>query len=156
MQSSAQTPQSYLEQLPPDRREAISRLRTIFNQSLPQGFEEIMSSGMINYVVPFSLYPPGYHCKPVQPLPFLAIASQKNFVAVYHMGLYSQPALLEWFLAEYPKHTNAKLDMGKSCIRFKKVDAIPYALFEELAKKITPDDWIAIYEQGRSEHRRGV
>ena len=101
---------------------------------------------MLNYVVPHSLYPAGYHCNPQQPLPFAAIASQKNFIAFYHMGIYSQPDLLNWFAEEYPKHSKTRLDMGKSCIRFKKPDQIPYKLIGELSRKINVKDWINIYE----------
>lgn len=101
---------------------------------------------MLGYVVPHSLYPAGYHCDPKTPLPFLAIASQKNFIALYHMGIYAKPELLKWFTTEYPKHSTAKLDMGKSCIRFKKPEHIPYTLIAELAKKMTVKDWIATYE----------
>ena len=106
-----------------------------------------MNYGMIGYVVPHSLYPAGYHCDPKQPLPFMNIASQKNFIAVYHMGVYANKKLSEWFLKEYSKYSKAKPDMGKSCLRFKKADQIPYKLIGELAKKITPEKWIAIYEE---------
>lgn len=106
-----------------------------------------MSYGMLGYVVPHSLYPDGYHCDPKLPLPFMNIASQKNFIAVYHMGVYADPKLLKWFTTEYAKHSKLKLDMGKSCIRFKKVDEIPFKLFAELASKMTPRDWIALYEK---------
>lgn len=147
MQSSAKTPDEYLNELPEDRKLALSRLREIFTSSLSEGFEEVMSSGMINYVVSYAFYPPGYHCKPKQPLPFLAIASQKNFIAVYHMGLYADQALLDWFLENYPLQTSAKLDMGKSCIRFKRSSDIPYSLFEALAKKMSAQQWVEIYEK---------
>lgn len=146
MQSSAKTVDAYLAELPEDRQLAISELRKQIKKNLPKGFEECMNYGMIGYVVPHSIYPGGYHCDPKLPLPFLNIASQKNFIAVYHMGIYSDSALLKWFLAEYPKHTQAKLDMGKSCIRFKKPEYIPYKLFGELAKKMTAKNWIEIYE----------
>jgi len=157
MQSTALTPDAYVAELEPDRKEAIERLRSIFNTKLTAlGFEETMGSGMINYVVPYSLYPPGYHCKPKQPLPFLGLAAQKNFIAVYHLGIYSDEAILKWFEENYPKHTSAKLDMGKSCIRFKKEKDIPYALFEALAEKISAEKWIATYELGRQQGKRGV
>ncbi len=106
-----------------------------------------MNYGMIGYVVPHTLYPKGYHCKPTDPLPFMNIASQKNFIAVYHMGLYADPQLLKWFTQEYPKHSTQKLDMGKSCIRFKKPDQIPFKLLGELAAKMTPTQWIQLYEK---------
>ncbi|MES2798538.1 MAG: DUF1801 domain-containing protein [Bacteroidota bacterium] len=138
--------QQYIEKLPEDRKEVIEQLRTIFQNNLPRGFVEELSYGMIGYVVPHSLYPKGYHCDTKLPLPFLSVASQKNFVAVYHMGIYAKPALLEWFVNEYPKHSKAKLDMGKSCIRFKKMDQIPFDLISELARKMSPEDWIKTYE----------
>jgi uncharacterized protein YdhG (YjbR/CyaY superfamily) len=146
MTSKASSPREYLDELPADRREPIQKLRNAVLKNLPKGFKEQMSYGMLGYVVPHSLYPEGYHCDPKTPLPFLAIASQKNFIALYHMGIYAKPDLLKWFTSEYPKHSTAKLDMGKSCIRFKKPEHIPYKLIAELAKKMTVKDWIATYE----------
>ena len=146
MRSEATSPAEYLETLPADRQQAISQLRKVLLDNLPAGFTEIMSYGMIGYVVPHSLYPPGYHCDPKQPLPFISIASQKNFIALYHMGLYASPELLDWFTTEYPKHCKTKPDMGKSCIRFKKPAEIPYNLLAALAAKLTPQQWIAHYE----------
>ena len=101
---------------------------------------------MIGYVVPHKLYPDGYHCNPKLPLPFIAIASQKNFIALYHMGIYINPLLLEWFTTEYSKQFSYKLDMGKSCIRFKKMDQIPFDLLSELIQKISVQEWIDCYE----------
>lgn len=147
MQSKATTPEEYIESLPEDRKEVISKLRKIIKKNLPKGFGEGMYYGMLGFVVPHKLYPAGYHCDPKIPLPFLSVASQKNFVAVYHMGVYSDPKLLDWFTKEYGKHCKTKLDMGKSCIRFKKMDDIPYELIGELASKITPAEWISIYEK---------
>ena len=147
MQSRAATPKEYVDSLPEERKQAISELRKVILKNLPKGFSEVMSYGMLGYVVPHSLYPDGYHCDPKQPLPFLCIASQKNFVAIYHMGVYLDKKLLAWFAKEYAKHSKAKLDMGKSCIRFKKPDQIPYKLIGELAAKITPQEWIARYEK---------
>ena len=109
-------------------------------------FIAAISYGGLGYVVPHSLYPAGYHCKPAEPLPFAAIASQKNSINLYHMGIYSDPALLEWFVSEYPKHCRQKLDMGKSCIRFKKPEDIPFALIGELMKKMSVQQWISLYE----------
>ncbi|MEA5429489.1 DUF1801 domain-containing protein [Arcicella lustrica] len=146
MQSNAQTPDQYIEELPEDRKIAISNLRKVIQENLPEGFQETMSYGMIGYVVPHSLYPSGYHCTPNLPLPFLNIASQKNFIAVYHMLVYSDPNINQWFVNEFPKHSKSKLDMGKSCIRFKKLDQIPFELIGELASKVTVDEWIKIYE----------
>jgi uncharacterized protein YdhG (YjbR/CyaY superfamily) len=136
----------YLKNLPQDRLEVINKLRSIIKDNLPAGFEEAMSYGMIGYVVPHSLFPAGYHCDPKLPLPFVSIASQKNFVALYHMGIYANPDLLKWFTSEYPKHVKSKLDMGKSCVRFKKMDQIPYELIGELAKKMSPQQWIDLYQ----------
>ncbi len=147
MQSKAATVTEYIAELPADRREAITKLRKEIKKNLPKGFKEVMSYGMIGYVVPHSLYPPGYHCTPELPLPFMNIASQKNFVAVYHMCVYSDPKLSKWFTDEYVKMGVAKLDMGKSCLRFKKMDAIPYRLIGELAGKVTPQQWIDLYEK---------
>lgn len=146
MQSTAKNPQEYLDSLPDDRKEAIGKLRNSILEKLPKGFEESMNYGMLCYNVPFSIYPNGYHCNPEMPLPFLSLASQKNFIALYHMGIYADPELLNWFVAEYPKHSKQKLDMGKSCIRFKKMDQIPYELIAELLGKITPEKWIEMYE----------
>ena len=146
MFSPATTAEQYLNELSADRKEPVRQLRDTVLKNLPKGFKETIGHGMLNYVVPHSLYPAGYHCNPQQPLPFAAIASQKNFIAFYHMGIYSQPDLLNWFVEEYPKHSKTRLDMGKSCIRFKKPDQIPYKLIGELSKKINVNDWINIYE----------
>jgi len=148
MQSTATTPDAYIDSLPEDRKEAIAKLRAVITENLPPGFQEVISYGMIGYVVPHSLYPAGYHCDPKLPLPFLSIASQKNFIAVYHMGIYANPELLDWFTTQWAVASKRKLDMGKSCIRLKKPEEIPYALFGELASKLTPAQWIAAYEQG--------
>ena len=147
MQAKEISPDQYVNSLPEDRKEAITQLRKIILKNAPKGFQEAMSYGMLGYVVPHKLYPAGYHCNPELPLPFISLASQKNFIALYHMGMYADKKLLQWFNTEYPKHTKAKLDMGKSCIRFKKVDQIPYKLIEELVKKMTVKDWITIYEK---------
>jgi len=147
MTSDAKTPEEYINSLPPERKEAISKLRKIILKNLPKGFLETMGYGMLSYVVPHSIYPDGYHCKPETPLPFISVASQKNFVAVYHAGVYAHKELLDWFVNEYPKHVSRKLDMGKSCIRFKKLEEIPYELIGELASKMTTKDWIDIYER---------
>lgn len=147
MPSKATTVTNYIEALPEDRKVAINELRKMILKNLPKGFTEEMNYGMIGYVVPHSLYPKGYHCDPKLPLPFINIASQKNFIAVYHMGIYLEPKLLKWFTDEYPKHVNAKLDMGKSCIRFKKLDQIPNKLIGELCSKLTVEKWIEVYEK---------
>jgi len=146
MQSKAITVKDYLKELPAEKKAAFEELRDTINKNIPKGFEEQMSYGMIGYVVPHTLYSKGYHCDPKLPLPFVAIASQKNFIALYHMGIYANPTLLKWFVDEYPKHSKGKLDMGKSCIRFKKTDDIPFKLIKELIKKMTTKEWIELYE----------
>jgi|SRR5690606_27143409 len=146
MQSSAKTPEQYIAELPEERKEAMQKLRETVQKNLPKGFRETIQYGMLSYVVPHSLYPDGYHCKPTDALPFLSIASQKNHIAFYHMGIYSDPNLLKWFTEEYPKHAKGKLDMGKSCIRFKNPQNIPFGLLGELVTKISVDEWIAKYE----------
>ncbi len=146
MQSSALTPDQYTAELPDDRKAVIQKLRTIVIDNIPPGFEEVMGYGMLGYSVPHSIYPKGYHCNPKDPLPFFGMASQKNTVNIYHMGIYADQKLYDWFVSEYPKHCKSKLDMGKSCIRFKKLDDIPYDLIGELVTKITVDEWIELYE----------
>ena len=147
MQSKATTPEQYLSELPEDRKEAMLKLRNAIKENLPQGFEEVISYGMLGYVVPHSIYPSGYHCNPKLPLPFINLASQKNFIALYHMGIYANKNLESWFVSEYPKHVKSKLDMGKSCIRFKKMDDIPFDFIGELAAKVSVEDWISNYEK---------
>lgn len=139
--------ENYINKLPEDRKEVMQKLREVVNANLPEGFEETMSYNMPGWVVPKSIYPAGYHCKPNPPLPFLSIASQKSHIGFYHMGVYADEKLYKWFVEEYPKHAKRKLDMGKSCIRFKKMDDIPYELLGELVSKMTPQDWIERYEE---------
>ncbi len=147
MQSKATSPEQYINELPDDRKEVIKKLRNTILGNIPSGFEEQMGYGMLGYVVPHSIYPDGYHCSPELPLPFMNLASQKNFVALYHAGIYASQELLDWFVSEYPKYVKTKLDMGKSCIRFKKMETIPYQLIGELCTKMSVDDWIALYEK---------
>lgn len=146
MKANGNTVEAILKNLPEDRAEPFNKLHEVIMANLPEGFEAAISYGGLGYVVPHTLYPAGYHCKPVEPLPFAGLASQKNSINFYHMGIYSDPALLDWFVNEYPKHSKRKLDMGKSCIRFKKFDEIPYALMGELMRKMSVADWVAIYE----------
>ena len=136
----------YISNLPPERQVVIQKLRKVISSNLPDGFEESFGYGMIAYIIPHSMYPDGYHCDPKLPLPFINLASQKNFIALYHMGIYASPELMEWFTKEYPKYVKTKLDMGKSCIRFKKIETIPYDLIGELVSKMSPEDWINLYE----------
>ncbi|WP_405208545.1 DUF1801 domain-containing protein [Aquimarina sp. LLG6339-5] len=146
MQHKANTPDEYIEVIPEERKEVMQNLRKVILDNLPKGFSEVMNYGLIGYVIPHEIYPDGYHCDPKLPLPFMNIASQKNFIAVYHMGIYADKELMDWFVGEYPKYVKTKLDMGKSCIRFKKIDQIPLQLIGELATKMTPEKWIEIYE----------
>ncbi|MES2851262.1 MAG: DUF1801 domain-containing protein [Bacteroidota bacterium] len=146
MQSTATTVSAYLEEIPEERKDALKKLRETILKNIPKGFVEQMTYGMIGYVVPHSIYPNGYHCTPELPLPFISFASQKNFIAIYHMGIYANPELLNWFVTEYPKHSTQKLDMGKSCIRFKKANQIPFELIAELAQKMSVQEWITCYE----------
>lgn len=146
MQSKAATPNEYISQLPEDRKKVMSKLRSVVLKNLPEGFEETMNYGMLGYVVPLDKYPDGYHCDPTQPLPFMNLASQKNHIGFYHMGIYSDPELLDWFTSEYPKYVSNKLDMGKSCIRFKNPSKIPFDLLGELVTKMSAEDWIKKYE----------
>lgn len=146
MNSKATTPKQYLEELPEARKEPMNKLRQVILDNLPADFEECMNYGMLGYVVPHSVYPDGYHCDTKLPLPFMNLASQKNFIAVYHLGIYANPELMEWFSTEYTKRVKGKLDMGKSCVRLKKMDQIPYDLFGELASKMTAQEWMDLYE----------
>ena len=148
MQSKASTVEEYLLTLPDDRAEIIAALRKTIKKNLPKGFEETMQYGMISYVVPHSLYKPGYHVKPSDALPFISLASQKNHIAVYHMAVY-EGVLHDWFIKEWAKASDKKLDMGKSCIRFKKSEDVPVKLFGALASKLTPKQWISMYEESR-------
>ncbi len=147
MKIEANSVKEYIDALPEDRQKVIKKIRSVVRKNLAKGFKEQLSYGMIGWVIPFSKYPDGYHCDPKLPLPFMSLASQKNFVALYHSGIYADPKLNKWFVKEYPKHNQRKLDMGKSCVRFKKMDDIPYDLIGELVSKITPDQWIATYER---------
>lgn len=146
MTSNATTIEEYIAELPEERKVAIEKLRLIILKNSPKGFKEEMSYGMIGYVVPHEIYPAGYHCSPKLPLPFLAIASQKASINLYHMGIYAKPDLLDWFVTEYQKVSKTKIDMGKSCIRFKKMDSIPFDLIGELVSKMSVEDWISTYE----------
>jgi len=147
MKIAANTIPEYIAALPEERQKVMKQLRKVIKKNLPKGFKEQLSYGMPGWVIPHSKYPGGYHCDPKLPLPFLSVASQKNFVALYHSGVYADTKLHNWFVEEYPNHCARKLDMGKSCIRFKKMEDIPYDLIGELVQKMTPDDFIKIYEK---------
>lgn len=147
MQIFVDTIEEYIAQIPEERREGFRKLLEIVDSNLPMGFQQTMQYGMVTWCVPLETYPAGYHCAKNTPLPFLSVASQKNFVAFYNMGIYAEPEILDWFVEEFPKHSKKKLDMGKSCIRFKKIEDITYDLLGELCQKITVNEWIAIYEK---------
>ena len=146
MTYEANTPEEYVEQLPEDRKQAVQKIRAVIKKNLPKGFEEGINYKMLGFYVPHSKFPEGYHCDPKLPLPFINLASQKNSVNLYHMGIYAKKELLDWFIKEYTKYCKYKLDMGKSCIRFKKMDDIPFDLIGELVSKITVNEWINTYE----------
>ena len=147
MQYEAQTPEAYIAQIPEERRGPLQELRKQIRENLPKGFEETISYGMIGYVIPHDIFPEGYHVDPTLPLPFINLASQKNFISVYHYGVYTNKELLDWFTRAYKDQTGRKPDMGKSCIRFKKVEQIPYELIGELCTKITPEQYIEMYQK---------
>ena len=151
MTSTATTPEAYIESLPEDRKKAMNELRKVILKNLPKGFEETMQYGMISYVVPHKLYPAGYHTNPNDALPFISLASQKNHIALYHMAVYAGP-LHDWFVTEWKKLTDKKLDMGKACIRFKKPDDVPIKLIGKLSTKMTPAQWIKAYETARKSN----
>jgi len=146
MNSTAKTPSEYLAQLPEDRKAPVEKLRQTILDHIDPKFQECINYGMLGYVVPLTTYPEGYHCNPKLSLPFMNLASQKNFIAVYHSGMYAKKEIYDWFVAEYPKHCTTKLNMGKSSVRFKKMDDIPYTLIGQLAAKMSVDEWITLYE----------
>ncbi|TXK72474.1 DUF1801 domain-containing protein [Mesonia sp. HuA40] len=147
MGTKAETPEAYIKKAPEERQEALKKLRQVINDNLPESFEEGMQYGMIGYYVPHSIYPDGYHCNSKEPLPFLSFASQKNSINLYHSGIYAKESLKNWFVDEYGKYVKTKLDMAKSCIRFKNINRIPFELIAALAQKMTVNEWIALYEQ---------
>ncbi|MCH4890974.1 DUF1801 domain-containing protein [Acidaminobacter sp. JC074] len=142
--------EEYILSLPEDRQLIIHKIRETILNNLPEGFEEVIQYNMISYVVPHKLYPSGYHCDPKLPLPFISLASQKNYVSFYHMGIYADEKLLNWFTEAYKTHAKYKLDMGKSCIRFKRMDDIPYDLLGELLSKMTVGRWVELYENSKN------
>lgn len=154
MKYEASSPKEYIDQLPEDRKKVIKKMRAVIRKNLPPKFKEEMSYGMIGYVIPHSVYPDGYHCDPSLPLPFMSIASQKGFVALYHMGIYANPKLLKWFQTEYKKRVPSKLDMGKSCVRFKKLEEVPYDLIGELVARMSADEMIKLYDSSIKNARK--
>ncbi len=151
MHSDAKTPRDYLQELPPGRREIMEKLRAAVLENLPAGLEETMIYGMICYVIPHSLYPKGYHVDPKLPVTMLGIASQKNHIALYHMGIYAFPEVYGWFMSAYEKATGKKPDTGKSCVRFRPTANTPYGLLGELCGKVTVADYLRVYEQERAK-----
>lgn len=147
MKTETQDLKVYINQLPEERKPGFEKLYDTIKDNLPKGFSEEFSYGMPSFVISLKDYPEGYHCAKDTALPFLSLANQKNFIALYHMGMYAKPEILEWFQNEFPKHSKKKLDMGKSCVRFKKSEDIPFELIGELAKKMTPNEWIEVYEK---------
>ena len=147
MKIEANTPDEYVTNIPEERQAAFFKLRQTILDNIPSGFEECINYGMIGYVVPKSIYPDGYHCDSKLPLPFANLASQKKFIGFYHMGVYADPELYKWFTEEYSARCKYKLDMGKSCVRLKRMDDIPYDLIGELISKISTQDWISTYEE---------
>jgi uncharacterized protein YdhG (YjbR/CyaY superfamily) len=160
MQSKATTVAEYLAELPEDRRAALEAIRQTILKNLPKGYEEGMQYGMIGYFVPHSVYPPGYHCDPKQPLPFACLASQKDYISVYLGCVYTDPEHEAWFREAWAK-TGKKLDMGKSCVRFKKLDDVPLNVIGQAIKRVPVKKFIEHYESaikkpaGRSARRKG-
>lgn len=146
MKTNGTTVEEILANVPEERKEAFNKLHQVIVANLPEGFAPGISYGGLGYVVPHTVYPSGYHCKPIEPLPFAGIASQKNSINFYYMGMYAQPELYDWFVNEFPKYSSRKLDIGKSCVRFKKVDDIPFELIGALMQKMSLTDWITLYE----------
>lgn len=142
MASTALSIDEYIAALPEERLAPITKLRKVIKKNLPKGFKEEMSYGMIGYVVPHSIYPAGYHCDPKLPLPLMNLGSQKNFIVLHHMGMYGDKNLLDWFVTKYEKEATGKLDMGKACVRFKKMDQIPYELIGELVAKVSVEAYV--------------
>ena len=153
MQSKAKTVEAYLRELPEERRDAIEAIRKVILENLPKGIEEGMQYGMIGYFVPFSVYPAGYHCDPKQPLPFASLASQKNHMAIYMFGIYTMAEHRDWFVEEWKK-TGKKLDIGKSCVRFKKLEDVPLEIVGKAIKRMSVKKSIEFYETAIPRSKR--
>ena len=153
MQSKAKSVDQYLAELPFDRREAINAVRKVILKNLPDGFEEGMQYGMIGYFVLHKLFPAGYHCDPSQPLTFAALASQKNYMAIYLMTIYGHKETEEWFVKAY-KASGKKLDMGKSCVRFKKLDDLPLDVIGQAIARVPVEKYIRAYQRAREKAKK--
>ncbi len=143
------TPEDYINQQPLERQNALKELRQTILDNLPKGFQEVIQYGMIGYIVPHEIFPEGYHVNPKEPLPFLGLANQKGYIALYHLGIYADKMLMEWFVKTYEALNIGKLDMGKSCIRLKNMDKIPMELIGELCEKMSVEEYISVYEKNK-------
>lgn len=144
MADTPATPAQYLKELPDDRRKALKAVRKVINDNLPKGYKEGIQYNMIGWFVPHSVHPDGYHCDPKQPVPFAHIASQKNHMAIYLFCIYTDTKLTDWFVKEWKK-TGKKLDMGKSCIRFKSLEDVPLELIGQTIAKVPVDVFLDGY-----------
>ncbi len=150
MRSDATTVTGYLKSLPEDRRKALSRVRDVIRRNLPKGYEESINYGMITYQIPLKTYPDTYNG---QPLAYAALASQKNHMAVYLMGIYGDPALAKTFEKEYKK-TGKRYDVGKSCVRFRSIDDLPLDLLGKTVKAMPPRKFIEMYQDAQTSSKR--
>lgn len=150
MQSKAATVAEYLKELPADRREAISKVRSVIRKNLPKGYAECMSYGMIGYVVPHKIYKPGYHCNPSQPLPMACLASQKNYMTLHLSAIYMNTVSEQWLREEFEAR-GKRLDMGKGCIRFKKLEDLPLDVIGQAIARVPVADFIMYYEDARKK-----
>lgn len=150
MISKAKTVKEYLSSLPADRRAALSAVRAVIRKNLDKGYKEGLQYGAIGYYVPHSVYPAGYHCDPKQPLPFVGLGSQKNHMSFGIMTLYLDPEADAWFRREWAK-TGKKLDMGKVCIRFRKLEDLPLELIGRAIARVPVADCVALYEAARNK-----
>jgi hypothetical protein len=148
MQSSAKTPTEYLASLPPERRRELAAVRSVIKEHLPKGFVETMQYGMITYVVPLKVYPAGYLGKKDVPVPYASLAAQKGHLALYLMCVYGNPKLERWFKSAWEK-SGKKLDMGKSCVRFKSADALALEVIAEAIERTPVKDFVELYEATR-------
>lgn len=137
----------YIDTLPVDRKKVVSEIRKVINKNIPKGFRESVASNMIMWSVPHTAYPPGYHCDPSKPLMLMCLSATKGGISLHHMGLYGSGPLLNWFQGEWPKHSARKIDMGKACVRFKKLEDVPLDLIGELVTKLSPQKWVEVYER---------